>query len=358
MKKFIFMIAALMTLLVSNVNAQYEGNELTDNWAVGVNAGVHTPLKNHGMFGDMSPTFALTLTKYFNPVFGFGVEGQTYVNARDQYHSCTFPYTTNISGLGYVNLTNLVFGYVDKPRFLELQAFYGLGWGHVWKKGSDNDANYLTSKAGAQINLNIGKNRIWGIAVRPAVVWDLDGLHDGVVVPANRGSFANKDGGTRYNLNHAAFEITAGVFYNFKNSNGKHYMTKAKLYDQAEVDRLNAEINALKARGPEVIVKKEIQYVDRPVNVSTKYVVYFTKGSSEVTEAAKETLKVIPAGATVNVLGAADEVSSVPFNQKLSEQRANAVAKYLTDQGYKVDTVTATGETGEIVARVVVVTTK
>ena len=50
------------------------------------------------------------------------------------------------------------------------------------------------------------------------------------------------------NKNYAGFEIQAGITYHFKNSNGTHHFALAKLYDQAEVDGLNGQINDLRAQ--------------------------------------------------------------------------------------------------------------
>ena len=51
------------------------------------------------------------------------------------------------------------------------------------------------------------------------------------------------------NANTAMVEMQAGLTYHFGNSNGEHYMTLCdKKYTQADIDALNAEINALRAR--------------------------------------------------------------------------------------------------------------
>ena len=353
------MIVAALTMAV-NANAQYVGNELTDNWSVGVYAGIHTPAAGHKTFGDIAPTVAVTATKYFNPVFGFGVEGQSYINAKGQYHSCTLPYTTNVSGLAYVNVTNFLLGYVEKPRFLEVEAIYGLGWGHIWVKGKNNDVNYLTSKAGVNVNFNLGKNRAWSIVLRPAVVWDLDN-YKGYVGHIDGFGDIDKRPGTRYNLNHAALELTGGIVYHFVNSNDKHYMEKVKPYDQAKVDNMNAQINTLREantnlsnRKPEVVtVEKE-----KLVPVKSDYYVFFAKGKFELDNAAKEVLNKVPANIAVEVVGAADEVSSIPFNQELSEKRAKAVADYLIARRVKVVKTVGIGKTGSVVSRVAIVTVK
>ena len=51
---------------------------------------------------------------------------------------------------------------------------------------------------------------------------------------------------SRFNANNAFLEMTAGLIYHFKNSNGKHHLGHAKPYSQAEIDALNGNINDLR----------------------------------------------------------------------------------------------------------------
>ena len=340
------MVVAAFTMLATSVSAQYVGNKLTDNVSIGVSAGAYTPMQGYALFDNVAPSIAIQATKYFNPVFGFGVEGEAFINAKGVYHTCTLPYTTNVSGLFYVNASNLLFGYKGAPRTVELEAIYGLGWGHRWTKGTENDLNFLTSKAGVNIKWYFTSNKAWALSLKPAVVWNLDG-YKGVV-----------NHNTHYSATDAVLELSAGLTDHFKGSNGKHYMEKVKLYDADEVARLNAEINALRNAKPDTIIKTKTVVREKVVPIKSEYVVYFAKGSAELTAKAKATLDKIPAKTTADVLGAADEVSSEPFNQALSEKRAQAVADYLKAKNIKVGNVTATGKTGEIVSRVVVVTVK
>ena len=53
---------------------------------------------------------------------------------------------------------------------------------------------------------------------------------------------------SRFNVNNAAFELTAGVAYHFGGSNGSHHFTLAKLYDPAEISDLNNSINNLRSQ--------------------------------------------------------------------------------------------------------------
>lgn len=351
------MISAIFVMAVS-ANAQYVGNKLTDNWSVGVYGGIHTPAAGHKTFGDIAPTVAVTVTKYFNPVWGVGVEGQSYVNAKGQYHSCTLPYTTNVSGLAYFNVTNFLLGYVEKPRFLEIEALYGLGWGHIWTKGSDNDVNYLTSKAGVNINFNLGKKRAWSVVVRPAVVWDLDN-YEGYVGHIDGFGDIDKRPGTHYNLRHASLELTGGIVYHFLNSNGKHYMENAKLYDQAEIDNLNATINELRnelAAKPRTVVVTDT--VVDTVFVNNTYYVAFEKGSYTLGDVSKIALNSIDSNASVEIVATASPEGSDAFNQKLSENRAKAVADYLTNRGVTVVDAKGLGVTGKNSQRVAKVVIK
>ena len=52
---------------------------------------------------------------------------------------------------------------------------------------------------------------------------------------------------SRFNANNAGFELTAGLTYHFKTSNGTHHFAKVRVYNQAEIDGLNSSINALRA---------------------------------------------------------------------------------------------------------------
>ena len=62
-----------------------------------------------------------------------------------------------------------------------------------------------------------------------------------------------KDGNhLRYNVNNGYLEAQVGLTYRFKNSNGTHNFAYADMYTQANIDALNAEINELRSREPEI----------------------------------------------------------------------------------------------------------
>lgn len=346
MKKFIFIILACIAI---SVNAQYAGNKLTDNISVGFEVGGYTPLQNHAFCGDFAPTFGFTATKYFNPVFGFGAEIQSYVNPKGAaYHTCTFPFMTNIGGLFHVNTTNLLLGYNGKPRPIEFEAIYGLGWGHVWRSGNNNDANFLTSKAGVNVNWNI--TDAWTLSFRPAVIWDLSRS-----TPS--WGIGNDTHGAQYDINHANLEMKVGITYHFTGSNGKTYMTYAKLYDQNEIDALNEKINLLRSQEPKTIEVEKIieKVISSPI--SDTYIITFAQNSAVLTNSAKATLDKIPNKTKVSIVASASPEGTDTYNQKLSEQRAQNIAKYLANNGVEVVDIKALGESsGETSNRIAIVT--
>ena len=240
MKKFIFMLIAMFTFAIGSINAQtqndYAGSsKFTDNVSVTLQGGVLTSFDNfYSGHTAMAPIILIGADKYVTPWLGFGVEGRTLVGTgHGSYNTYTAFDYVNVSGLAKVNLAN-AFKFDGTRKFFEPVVYTGLGWGHQTASYGDNHNNWMTYRAGAEFNFNLGKDRAWGIVVNPSVVWnDLD---NGMLVKKN-----------------GSFEVTAGIVYRFKNSNGKRSFAKAHLYDAAEVAALNKKINELESREPVVI---------------------------------------------------------------------------------------------------------
>ena len=57
----------------------------------------------------------------------------------------------------------------------------------------------------------------------------------------------------------AQLGLFVGLNYKFKTSNGTHNFTIVTPRDQAEIDALNAQINELRNRKPEVITKEVVR---------------------------------------------------------------------------------------------------
>ena len=229
MRKSIILLAFILGgFTVANAQSVVEGTKLTDNWSVGVNAGGVTPLTHSAFFKGMRPTFGVGVSKQLTPIFGLGFQGMGYINTTS---SKTAFDASDVSVLGKVNLMNLFASYMGEPRLFEVEAVAGMGWLHYYAS-SDGDQNSWSTRFGMNFNFNLGESKAWTLGLQPAIVYDMQG-------DFNRAK-------SRFNVNSAAFEITAGLTYHFKTSNGNHYFTKVKVYNQAEIDDLNSSINALR----------------------------------------------------------------------------------------------------------------
>ena len=355
MKKFIAVIVACLTCSGIYAQRAYEGANLGDNWSIGIHAGVTTPLIHSAFFPNMRATWGLGIGKQLTPFFGMGVEAMTSINTTA---SKTAFDNTNVSLLTSVNLSNLFAGYWGTPRLFEIETVAGLGWLHYAQNG-DGDRNSISSKLGLNFNFNLGEAKAWTIGIKPALVYDLNACGE-----RNVG----------FNANRAAWEITAGLKYHFRCSNGKHHISFAKLYDQAEVDALNEQVNNLrqtnvdqeaeltaanqrnaeleqqladcKNQGP-VIVTDTITSHKKTL----ESVVTFRQGGVSVVASQTPNVERIATylknheKATVSIKGYASPEGKVEVNARIAQQRADAVKSLLVKR-YKIaeNRITAEGQ--------------
>ena len=355
MKKFIAVIVACLTCSGIYAQRAYEGANLGDNWSIGIHAGVTTPLTHSAFFPNMRATWGLGIGKQLTPFFGMGVEAMTSINTTA---SKTAFDNTNVSLLTSVNLSNLFAGYWGTPRLFEIETVAGLGWLHYAQNG-DGDRNSISSKLGLNFNFNLGEAKAWTIGIKPALVYDLNACGE-----RNVG----------FNANRAAWEITAGLKYHFRCSNGKHHISFAKLYDQAEVDALNEQVNNLrqtnvdqeaelpaanqrnaeleqqladcKNQGP-VIVTDTITSHKKTL----ESVVTFRQGGVSVVASQTPNVERIATylknheKATVSIKGYASPEGKAEVNARIAQQRADAVKSLLVKR-YKIaeNRITAEGQ--------------
>ena len=339
---------------------------------------------HHKFLKGARPVAGAELTKYFTPTLGLAIQDHVGFNWTD---SKTVVDYNDLFLLGKVNLVNLFAGYKGTPRLFEIEAVAGIGWRYNFNSG----VNYITAselpaannsraidvdhnvgdheglddvvaKAGLNLLFNLGQKKAWTIAVKPAVIWNLDG-------------FAQPNsGGLTLNKNHAQFELTAGIVYHFKSSNGEHHFTKVRPYDQAEIDGLNAKINdlrgnladkdaALDAANRKIAelenalndcrnqkpVVKEIVKEDK-TKLLESYVT-FRQGKSVVDPSQVPNVERVATylknhkDAKVIVKGYASPEGSLELNKKLAEDRAQIVKNTLVKK-YKIaaDRIDASGQ--------------
>lgn len=349
MKKFTLFVMTVMGMAMS-ANAQYNvnGHKWTDNWSIGVDGGATTNIVDwttpHGGVAGIQ------LTKAITPVvsFEFGVQAG-FNNA----YNWNLPHSKNVvDNLAVIastkiNLMNWFCGYKGAPRLFELQARGGFGWMDNFYPNKDgfnygHDLNTAVAKVGLDFDFNVGKSKAWTISVRPAVVMRAQGHLSGCAL--------EKNAHNKYRYGHNAVgQLTAGVTYHFKNSNGSHHFTTVEPQIITETVEKIVETP---------VVKEVIKEVEKKVAVGGTYVVEFAQNKSVLTDDAKNILNSIPAGTTVALDAFASPEGNKTYNEKLSQRRADEVKKYLEARNVKIAGVNAHGAVGNSSQRVVYVRVK
>ena len=346
MKKFLIVMSCLfMTIVSANAQGVYvtDNGKFGDNWFVGANAGGTWSLLNHGTHnalweGNINPQLTIKGGKYVTPVAGIQLEfeGGTLEGSK------TFIDHTNLTLDWLCNLSNLFWGYNGEPRTFEVVGVLGVGWFHLYGEKDrfpyGDGKNSASAKAAVELNFNLGSSKAWQINVVPSFTY----------LPSNP-------------IDNSYVGLSVGVTYKFKNSNGKHYFTKAQVRDQAEVDALveeiaelqrkNSKLNENVADGNAVINSQKV-IIDSLENVCSAVgetpvvltnVVGFTIGSSEVAETQLANLSIVAAvlneheGIQIEIVGYADAGTGThEINQTLSYNRAVEVKDILVNK-YGVD---------------------
>ena len=364
MKKSLLLLAGALSL--GSLNAQTTEEQTTkfrDNWSIGLNGGIVTPLSHSAFFKNARATVGIDLNKQLSPIYGLTFENMWSINTFES--SAAFD-ASNLMLLHRINLNNVFCRYKGKPSLFEVEALAGFGWLHVndayYTNDGEKDGNWISSKVGLNLNFNLGEKKAWTIAVKPAILWNVTQFGEDNI---------------NFHSDQAAWEITAGVVYHFKNSNGKHHMTKVRAYDASEVSALNATINNLrqdvnskdesmrntanKLRNEEQKsadlerALKECQNQGPKVITNNKKtlesVVTFRQGKIVIDASQQPNVERIATylknhkEAKVNILGYASPEGSAEVNERIANQRAEAVKNMLVNK-YRIDArrITAKGQ--------------
>lgn len=359
MRKLFTVIALGASMVAANAQTTVAGSKFTDNWSIGIVGGVTTPTTHHAFFSDLRPTVGLEATKMLTPVFGFGFEGRTTINTPAYYkHLTSKTVFDGISAnlLGKVNLNNLFCGYKGTPDLFEVEAVAGIGYTHMYTSegvAGTESPEYWNTKFGLNFNFNLGEEKAWVVSIKPAIVYAMNkGKYDADYTPRAK---------TAFNVNDSYVELTAGVAYKFKNSNGTHNFTLVKPYDQAEVDGLNAKINDLRgqvndlngqlrnAKDANSRLQKELNDCrnQKPVvkeveSNKLESVVSFRQSKSVIDASQMPNVERVAnylknhKDAKVVIKGYASPEGALAYNKKLAEARANSVKNTLVKK-YKID---------------------
>ena len=346
MKKFFSIMIAFVAMFTMSAQT-YVAPKFTDNTYVTLRYGVTGLMKpsslssfNYvgGTCGDKSNGFAHSLAqqtelqfgKWVTPRFAVALDGVVSWDTFSSLHKMsdyTVPFIT-VSALAkyrFVNTNKFAFTTVTGP-----------GWVHGFVKNGTgkNDKNDLMAKFQLEFTYKL-----------------TDRLDVDVVPELNYNLTRNGANKQPYFDSHDAwYGLNVGITYRL----GKQFTECPYKYTQADVDKLNAEINDLRARQPETVTKVVTKEVAVKTVYQHVYVVAFDFSKAELDQAGRDVLDAIPADAVVDVQGEASYPGAKAFNQKLSERRASVVTEYLTKRGVKVANSNGVGATGHQIVTVIV----
>ena len=348
MKKIFSLMIAIVAMFTMNAQT-FESSRFIDNTYFRVEGGA-TALTHPGCLGyeDFGHTIqgviGAEVGKWITPKFGvafegdFGIRnGSEYGKFNDEDKAQRFNYIT-VTGLTKFNMSNIFAGWNPERKWE-----FVLATGPMWIHGfpGKNYENDFGVKFKAEVNYNVTERLQLNLI--PEFNYNLTGCY-------SFGTYEHP----RFDSRNSWYGLKVGVTYKM----GKQFTECPYKYTQADVDKLNAEINDLRARQPETVTKVVEKVVTKEVAVKTVYqpvyVVAFDFAKDKLDQAGRNVLDAIPADAVVDVQGEASYPGAKEFNQKLSERRASVVTEYLTKRGVKVANSNGVGATGHQIVTVVV----
>ena len=351
MKKIFSLMIAIVAMFAMNAQT-LEQTKFIDNTYFRVEGGA-TALTHPGCLGyeDFGHTIqgviGAEVGKWITPKFGVAFEGDfgirngsefgyfnyEWVDAEQYQKAQRFNYIT-VTGLTKFNMSNIFAGWNPERKWE-----FVLATGPMWIHGfpGKNYENDFGVKFKAEINYNATERLQLNLI--PEFNYNLTGCY-------SYGTYEHP----RFDSRNSWYGLKVGVTYKI----GKQFTECPYKYTQADVDKLNAEINDLRARQPEVVEKIVEKVVTKEVKTQTTYVVAFDFSKAELDQAGRDVLDAIPTDAVVDVQGEASYPGAKKFNQKLSERRASVVTEYLTNRGINVGNCNGIGETGHQIVKVVV----
>lgn len=370
MKRIALFLAAVAIAVSANAQEKITtGHKTGDNWYIGINGGVNTPLAGNitnvvdgsekkAAFSNFAPSFGFRVGKKLTTVFGLALDGNIFFRSHKAGCPWTFEgrslYTDRtIAGfdldlVGTFNLINAFYRYWGDPQIFELNAIGGFGWVRDIRKTVDADA--FQTKVGLNFAFNIDYNKAWQIYFEPTCQWRLQ----------SNWSHINQEASPNLKASYPSLNLRLGIVYKFGNSNDKHDFGMATVYTEEEAEQMNEEINnlrkslaeaeglnsdlqakadVLQAALTECQGKPNVQnnyYIQRAANLQPSVV--FAAGKSVVETSQIANIEMIAKymrnnpKARVKITGYASPEGSKELNQRLSERRAESVKNILVNR--------------------------
>lgn len=193
----------------------------SDNWYVGVQAGAATKTTNNDWLLNMNPQASLRVGRSMTPVFGWTVDAAGYFSDYRFGYSPSVVKSLNAHLLANVNLSRWLGGYPGRPRRVEVAALAGPGINHIFGlTGSEaRNNNDLTAKMAMNLLWFLGSGRQCQLYLEPALLFNLD-----------------RYSRTGFHIDYSAVQLSVGLNYLFRNSNGTHHFRKYAVYSLPSSD--------------------------------------------------------------------------------------------------------------------------
>lgn len=347
MRKVLLAAAIAGCALTAGAQNVIERPTFGDNWTIGLDAGVTTPLKGHSFFQNMRGNYGIHVAKQLTPVVGVGLEGAWGVNTTASKNAFDTQY---VGAYGTLNLCNLFGGFQCEPRSFWVDAKAGLGWAHKYFPGA-HDLNDIAAKTGLAFNFAVTDN--FSIAVTPGVTFNL----------------TQDNGPTQFNAKRANFDCMVGFNYTI-NPGFECVTVPADL--SMQVAELNDQVNMLRAAtlaAADDLAASQAQNAalaaaleaaqNQPIPVkvvadttlnSVRFV-FFKIGRSNITPDQMPNVEMIAdymkhnPSSTVVIKGYASQDGPEDVNIRLANARAEAVKTALVNKyGIKADRIKAEGQ--------------
>lgn len=342
MKKIILTAAVAFTALSGFAQEKAIKNYgFGDNWFIqGQVGGSYSYGENHTKadFGDrISPHVALSLGKHFSPIAGarlqvggWEAKGYNYIGSKINDYKYNY-IQTSLDGL--LNLTNL-FGTYSGDKTFNLYGIMGIAYVHNFRESKYNvdTQNSIIPRVGLQADFRLTSDLSLNLEATGNLMSD---KFNGIVGGRKHDATANLLLGLTYRFNNKGFELVDAA----------DPALIASLNDQINQQRSllgnkDSEINRLKAELAKKPVEKEIiKEVKEGTEVLMNAVVVFRLGSAKLEQ--NQDINIYNAAkylqensnVKITVTGYADKATgTAAINQKLSEQRAKAVADILVNK--------------------------
>lgn len=317
-----------------------------DNWFIQAQGGASYTFSESNRDASVSdlisPTVGLSVGKHFSPTFGLRVQGSGW-ESKSQYG-----WTDDIYHYKYIqgtvdamfNITNFFGGYKE-DRVFNLYGFGGISGVHTMAKKRINiyedgrgldKANMIVPRVGLQADFLVAKNVSLNLEVSGNLLEDrFNGRVEGKAYDGMLTALA----GVTYHFNKKGFDVVDVVDPSvIQDLNNRINEQRAAMNNK---DAKISELQAALAKKPEVVVQ-EVETAPLE-EIVMNAVVVFKLGKSDLQD--NQEINIYNAAKFFQdnpnmdciVTGYADKATGNPtINQKISERRAEAVAKILIEK--------------------------